>query len=233
MYKDTYIVATIKPWNIMVYNEIICRFKGQWHLITDPIDLTVETIRELNPKYIFFPHWSHMVPSEILNIATCICFHETDLPYGRGGSPLQNLISRGHRSTVVTALKMTEELDAGPIYLKTPLSLEGIAEEIFIRSAYIVADMIKTIVTENPLPMEQSGEPTVFKRRKPAESQILSDKADLHSLFDHIRMLDADGYPRAFIEIGSFRYEFSNPALKTEEIWANVRISKIKGDTND
>ncbi len=24
----------------------------------------------------------------------CVCFHMTDVPYGRGGSPLQNLIIR-------------------------------------------------------------------------------------------------------------------------------------------
>jgi methionyl-tRNA formyltransferase len=54
------------------------------------------------------------------------------LPYGRGGSPLQNLIDLGHKDTFVSALKMTEELDAGAIYLKKPLSLEGLAEEIYM-----------------------------------------------------------------------------------------------------
>jgi len=54
----------------------------------------------------------------------------TYMPYGRGGSPLQNLIVRGYRHTKLTALRMVEEFDAGPVYLKEDLCLEGNAEEI-------------------------------------------------------------------------------------------------------
>lgn len=233
MNNENYIVATIKPWNIIVYNEIIKHYPGIWHLITDHRELTAEKIKLINPKFIFFPHWSHIVSNEILRITTCVCFHETNLPYGRGGSPLQNLIALGHRETVVTALKMTEELDAGPIYLKTTLSLEGLAEEIFIRTSYIVAEMIKTIITKNPKPTEQVGEPTLFDRRKPSQSKIPMGKTNILGLFDHIRMLDAEGYPKAYLEIAGFRYEISRPALKSGEILADVRITKLKGDRND
>ncbi len=228
--NNAYIVATVKPWNIKVYNEIIRDYSGKWYLITDKEDLSVEKVEAINPMFIFFPHWSHIVPEEILNMSTCVCFHETDLPYGRGGSPLQNLISLGHRETVITALKMTEELDAGPVYLKKKLSLEGIAEEIFIRASYTVAEMIKKIIEEEPEPIEQVGEAVVFRRRKPNQSKIEMDKNSLGEIFDHIRMLDADGYPRSFLEFGGFRYEFSRPALKSDEILADVRITKIEGE---
>ena len=50
---------------------------------------------------------------------------------------MQNLIAQGHRETVITALKMDNQLDAGSIYMKRPLSLEGLAEEIFIRASHI------------------------------------------------------------------------------------------------
>lgn len=233
MERPAYVVATIKPWNIKIYNEVIKNYSGEWHLITEPQDLTAEKIRALNPKYIFFPHWSHLVPDEILNLSECVCFHETDLPFGRGGSPLQNLIARGHRETVVTALKMTSQLDAGPIYLKRPLSLEGLAEEIFIRASHIVAEMIGLIISENPQPKEQIGEPTIFRRRTPAQSKIPAETNELLELFDHIRMLDANGYPNAYFDFGNFRCEISRPALKAEEIWADIRISKKPGDIND
>jgi methionyl-tRNA formyltransferase len=233
MVNETYIVATLKPWNIRVYDEVISHFQGNWHLITDPNQLTPERIKEISPRYIFFPHWSNMVPDKILDLAPCVCFHGADLPYGRGGSPIQNLISRGYRETVISALKMTTELDAGPIYLKRPLSLEGLAEEIFIRAAYVIAEMIKAIITENPKPVEQVGKPTIFNRRKPGESRISNDKISLMDLFDHIRMLDAESYPRAFLVKGAFRYEISRPALKSGEIIADVRIIKIDGENND
>ena len=48
-----------------------------------------------------------------------IVFHTAPLPYGRGGSPIQNLIVRGHISPApVCALKMVSGLDEGPIYDK-------------------------------------------------------------------------------------------------------------------
>ncbi len=221
-------VATIKPWNIKIYSEIIKYYPGKWYLITNEDDLTLERVKFINPKYIFFPHWSNIVPKEILNLTTCICFHETDLPFGKGGSPLQNLISRGYKETVISAIKMIEKLDAGPIYLKESLHLEGLAEEIFIRAAYTIAQMIKRIVTENPKPQEQTDKVTIFKRRTPDQSRITGDIDKLYKLFDHIRMLDADGYPKAFIEINGFRYEFSRPALKTDGIIADVCITKIE-----
>ncbi len=46
----------------------------------------------------------------------CVVFHMTDLPFGRGGSPLQNLISRGIYKTKISAIKVVKEIDAGPIY---------------------------------------------------------------------------------------------------------------------
>ena len=50
----------------------------------------------------------------------------TDLPYGRGGTPLQNLILRGHQNTKLSAFKLVDEMDAGPIYLKADLFFRGI-----------------------------------------------------------------------------------------------------------
>ena len=64
----------------------------------------------------------------------------SDLPYGRGGSPLQNLIIREHRKTMISAIQCVKEIDAGPVYLKKPLSLEGSAEEIFICANHIIEE---------------------------------------------------------------------------------------------
>ena len=62
----------------------------------------------------------------------------TDLPYGRGGSPLQNLIVRGKKDTMLSAIQVEKELDAGAIYMKMPLSLEGSAAQILRRASNII-----------------------------------------------------------------------------------------------
>ena len=219
-----YIVAGSKPWNRRVFDEVIAAYPGAWHYIGQPGELTWESVSSLTPRYVFFLHWSWKVPAEIVSNYECVCFHMTDVPYGRGGSPLQNLIVRGHRRTKLTALRMVEELDAGPVYLREDLSLEGNAEEIYIRSSCLAARMIRHIVEAEPEPEPQVGEPVTFKRREPHESRV-PELPDLQTLHDFIRMLDAEGYPRAFLEQAGFRYEFSRAGLYDGRIIADVKIT--------
>src|SRR5712671_2452257 len=143
--KQNYVVATIKPWNLSQFATRMPHLPGRWHLIETSDGLTPAVIASLQPRYIFFPHWSWKVPEEITRDFECVCFHMTDVPYGRGGSPLQNLITRGHKETVISALRMTSERDAGPVYMKTRLWLDGSAQEIFERASTIVFDMIAEI----------------------------------------------------------------------------------------
>ena len=190
----------------------------------------MEEVRLLDPRYIFFLHWSWMVPAEIVNKYECVCFHMTDVPYGRGGSPLQNLILRGHENTRLTALKMVEELDAGPVYLKEDLYIgSGSAEDIYIRTTYKAAEMIKRITLEEPESVPQEGKVTIFQRRQPEESEI-PDLKSLQQLHDFIRMLDAEGYPKAFLNYRGFRFEFSRSALEGGRIVAETTITKDEGE---
>lgn len=222
----TYIVAGTKPWNRKIFDEIITSYPGKWHFINNSNDLEYNKVARLNPRFIFFLHWSSKVTEEIFNSYECVCFHMTDVPYGRGGSPLQNLILHGHRRTKLTALQMVEDLDAGPVYLKEDLCLEGDAEEIYIRASYLSAKMIHYIITNEPTPEPQVGNPVIFKRRTPKESRI-SEIPSLQSLHDFIRMLDAAGYPNAFLEYGGFRYKFSRAVMYNGKIISDVEITKI------
>jgi methionyl-tRNA formyltransferase len=122
---------------------------------------------------------------------------------------------------------MVRDLDAGPVYLKKNLCLEGNAEEIYIRATYLSAQMIEYIIREHPQPVLQSGEVTIFKRRTPAQSAI-PETDTLQTLHDFIRMLDADGYPKAFLVHNGFRYEFNRAALYDDRILADVTITRLE-----
>jgi methionyl-tRNA formyltransferase len=182
-------------------------------------------LTKFTPRYIFFPHWSWLIPEEIYQNFECVIFHMTDLPYGRGGSPLQNLIVRGHKETKLSALRCVKALDAGPIYMKRPLSLSGTAEEVLLRAAKLTEEMIEFIVLEQPIPVEQTGEPTEFQRRLPKDGDFAC-LTELEKVYDFIRMLDADGYPSAFIENDYFKFEFSGAILNAEDIVAEVKITR-------
>ena len=86
--------------------------------------------------------------------------------------------------------------------------------------------MIKEIVENDIQPVPQSGQGLVFKRRTPEMSNI-QDVEDISKLYDHIRMLDAEGYPSAYLETREFKLEFSRASLKSDNsIIADVRITK-------
>jgi methionyl-tRNA formyltransferase len=220
-----YIVIGSKKWNKRIYDEKISKFPGTWFFFDDLVDLDDDLLHDILPRYIFFLHWSSLVPEKIFEKYECVCFHMTDVPYGRGGSPLQNLIISGHRKTTMTALQMTSEFDAGPVYLKDDLSLEGGAEEIYIRATYLSAKMIKKIIETHPTPIPQEGDVVNFYRRNSTQSKI-PPLPSLYQIYDFIRMLDADGYPNAFLEHNGFRYEFQRATLYDEKIICTVKITK-------
>jgi len=195
--------------------------------VSSPEALTEAWLESINPRYIFFPHWSWKIPAAIFQKYECIVFHMTDLPFGRGGSPLQNLVARGFTHTRLSALRCVEEMDAGPIYAKQDLPLYGTAEEILLRAATATEQMILDIIRDQPVPVPQNGEPVVFQRRKRSEGNLAA-LDELERVYDFVRMLDGSGYPPAFIETEHLRLEFTRASMKPDEIIADVRISLRK-----
>lgn len=222
--SDLFIIASSKSWNKGLPESLHLATGQRFKLIVDPAEITAEYLKELNPRYIFFPHWSHIIPADVFQNFECVIFHMTDLPFGRGGSPLQNLIVRGIYETQVSALQCVTEIDAGPIYLKRPLSLHGAAEDIYLRASEVIEKMIVEIIKTNPVPVVQVGEPIFFMRRKPEQGNLL-DAENIEQVFDMIRMLDADGYPNAFINAGNLRLEFTRVGHKAEYLVADVKIT--------
>lgn len=185
--------------------------------------LNAELLSELSPTWIFFPHWSWIIPQSVHSNFRCVVFHMTDLPYGRGGSPLQNLIVRGHKDTQISALRCIEDVDAGPIYLKRPMTLTGNAEDILKRAAVLISEMIVEIVSKGIKPVLQEGRVAKFQRRTRAQSSM-DEVKNVSAAYDFIRMLDADGYPRAFLETQNLIFEFENAIDRGEHIVAQVKI---------
>lgn len=221
---EKYIIVTTKEWNIRQYYLSKPKKGKNWYIISDPKKLTFKYINSIKPKYIFFPHWSKKVKKKIISNFECIGFHETNVPYGRGGSPIQNLIIRNHKKTFVTAIQMIDKLDAGPVYLKSPLLLNGSAQHIFERASKIIFKMIKIIIKNNFKLIAQKGKVVKFKRRTVKQSVIPKNITSLKELFNRIRMLDAHSYPTAFINYGNLKIEFTNAKINKNNLDVNANL---------
>lgn len=223
-----YLITTIKSWNIDNAKKLKeMDTKNKWEIITDKDEFLPERVREINPRYIFIPHWSWMIPSEIWQNYEAVVFHPADLPNGRGGTPIQNQIVRGIYEVKLTAFRATGEIDAGPIYTQRKFNMgEGNVEQILRNASNIYfSEMIPEIIEHEPVPTPQQGKIVLYKRRKPEQSDLT--KIDLNNLtprqiYDFIRMLDGEGYPRAYIETANGRMEFSNASLEGDVVRADI-----------
>jgi methionyl-tRNA formyltransferase len=185
-------------------------------------------IHKIKPKIIFFIHWSEIIKKPIYEKYLCIQFHCTNLPQGRGGSPIQNQILQGIKKTKLSAFKITKKIDSGPICLKENFSLAGSASEILFRLELKSINMIKKIVKMKKIIfLEQIGKVSNFIRRKKKQSKIDIKKfKNIEKLYDFLRMLDSFSYPNAYFEANKFQFKFNNVKYSKNKILANVVIKK-------
>jgi len=212
--KKKIIIATVKSWNIANAEQFKEKYEKSYEviLLRTKDEFTVERVKGIHPDFIFFPHWNWIIPKEIHQNYRCILFHMTDLPFGRGGSPLQNLIQNKVFETKISAIEVAERLDAGRVFLKERFYIGlGDAEEIFQKVSEVVFHkMIPKMIENNLIPHEQEGEITMFRRRSPEESDLMRGNIlNLEDLYNFIRMLDAEDYPRAFLKMGRLKMMFS------------------------
>ena len=223
---ENYVIATTKSWNIENAQVLMNNYKDKrFQLITERSELVVDTLKDLSPRYVFFPHWSWIIPREIYDNFNCVVFHMTDLPFGRGGSPLQNLLVRGIYDTKVSAIKVSRGLDTGPVYFKEPINIsEGSADEIFRRVSDIIFNkMIPRFMSENLEPLEQEGEAVSFERRTPEQSEIPNGLSQ-QQIYDYIRMLDGEGYPPAFRQYDKGKVYYTDARIENGMVYARARF---------
>jgi methionyl-tRNA formyltransferase len=178
------------------------------------------------PDWIFFFHWSKIIPEEIFENYKCVTIHTSNLPDGRGGHPIQNQILDNIKFTRVNAICTTDKIDAGDIYCYREISLQGSLNDIWDSITYAAAELIEHCVENNPIPTTQDIPTYTYKRRK--DNQVILKNKSLYQLYDQIRMLDGDNYPSAFIQIDNFVFNFTRAKCDGEEILCDVRIKQYE-----
>ena len=219
-------IAIISKYDIY-FKPIISKFKSSHHLL-DTFHESEDFYSEIlgsDYDYIFFPHVSKIISSELISNFYCIGFHTGDLPSDRGGSPIQHKILKGEYQTKVSAFTMMHQIDAGAIHCQRDLNIEfGNVQEIITQISILISDMIFEIVNFQPEAIPQSGVGSINKRLTPMNSILNLDELDLKKIYDRIRMVDGFDYPKAYVETTKYKIFFSNASYKNNKISANVSI---------
>jgi len=216
-----YIIITKKIWDKKNFKNL-----GKNFILLNKINKN--KIKKINPKIIFFIHWSKLIDKSIYDKYLCIQFHSSNLPKGRGGSPIQNQILLNIKNTKLSAFRISKKLDSGPLCLQQKISLNGNALEIFCRLEKTALIMIKKIIKMKNIKFyKQKGVPSFFKRRNPKQSKInLKNTNTINKLYDFLRMLDAPDYPNAYIRLNKFKFSFNNIKLFKNKVYASIEIIK-------
>lgn len=215
-----YLIYTKTIWNPLNKNVI-----SQKKHIKNKLNLN--EIKRIKPERIFFIHWSTLIPEKIFSNYECIQFHCSKLPKFKGGSPIQNQIIRGVNKTKLSAFRVNEKLDSGDICLSKNLSLSGNAHDILKRIEHIALKEIKNSLLKPKLNYKkQIGKSLFYKRRSSELSKIPLSIKNINKIYDFIRMLDAEGYPKSFLKLKNFKIEFFNAIKKKNKIYGNFEIKK-------
>ena len=98
-------------------------------LVVQPekISDSTDEIKRLSPDLIILASYGQIIPEGILTAPKygSINVHPSLLPLWRGPSPIHYAILNGDKKTGATIMKMTRELDAGPILLQKEMEMTG------------------------------------------------------------------------------------------------------------
>jgi methionyl-tRNA formyltransferase len=140
-----------------------------------------------------------LAPPEFLSRARAsLCVHESNLPSGKGFSPLTWQIIEGLSDIPINLFYATNEGDAGPVVYRENMSFEGheLIDEIREIQGLMTVDLCTRFFSEPapPLGIEQEGTASYYRRRTPADSELDPQKT-LAELFDQLRIVDKIRYP--------------------------------------
>ncbi len=134
--------------------------------------------------------------------------HESDLPHGKGWSPLTWQVLEGKKEITVSLIEADDKIDSGEIYEQTQIHLEGheLIDELREKQSDATLNLIKKFLAKFPeiKGHEQSGEESFYNKRMPKDSQLDINKS-ISDQFNLLRVCDNDRYP-AFFYIDGVRY---------------------------
>lgn len=196
--------VSYRQWALDIYDHLVNTTDHIYLIIRSKNQFDIEALKDFNPDIILFYGWSWVVSEEITSNYKCVMLHPSPLPKYRGGSPIQNQIIAGEKTSSVSLFFMVNEMDAGPIIAQKEYSLEGTIDNIFNRITQIGIELtLHYILNKDEILSipQDSSLATYCKRRKPSDSEITIDELKNQSgkyLYNKIRML-ADPYPNAYI----------------------------------
>ncbi|NVO23594.1 formyltransferase family protein [Donghicola mangrovi] len=151
----------------------------------------------------------------------CFVLHASDLPQGRGWSPLVWQVIEGRTEFTLSMLDAADPVDSGAIWAKRHFHIpdhatfDEINAALFQQEVELMDDAIR-MVEAGAAPTPQSDEGVSYYRRRTPADSVLDTSQSIEQVFDRLRVCDPERYP-AIIEIRGHRYKLSLEKLSALE----------------
>lgn len=172
----------------------------------------IKTFDESNIRgsdVVFVLGYTKILKGDILKFNKSIyVVHESDLPNGRGFSPVQWQILDGKNQIKVSLLEVADVVDSGDIVSQTSITFDGfeLYDEIREKQAVATFEVIRAFLLDYPhlKAVPQKGKGNFFRKRLPEDSELNIDRS-IRDQFQLLRICNNDGWPAYFV-MGGQKY---------------------------
>lgn len=128
--------------------------------------------------------------------------HESNLPQGKGFSPVMRQVLNGTASIPICLIQATNAVDSGDILLKSSFALNGseLYDEIRAKQAEATKQIISEFLTIYPdySLTRQVGNESFFKKMVPKDHELDVDET-IRNQFNKLRIGNNNGWPSFFL----------------------------------
>lgn len=168
----------------------------------------IHDVKDIQPGIMaFFLGCEQIVGKTLLSLNQHnLVVHASDLPQGKGWSPLTWKILNGENRIPVVLFQAAEHVDSGQIYLKDTMEFTGLEliDELRVVLAKTTIQLCNQFIQQYPeileKAQEQQGEESFYPRRTPQDSRI-DPELSIQEQFQMLRVADNEKYP-CYFELG-------------------------------
>jgi len=197
-----------------MFIQILIDNNKSWMM--DHVQEIIKKLIKLNHKVNLVHDSSKIQKGDILFLLSCenlfkslelnkhnIVIHASDLPKGKGFSPMTWQIIEGKNEIPLTLFEANSKIDSGKIYFKEKICLNG--DELIDEIRDLMSDKIYKLIIKFIKNIDclkstnQNEEESFYRRRNPSDSFIDINKT-IKEQFNLLRVVDNERYPAFFIK---------------------------------
>ena len=185
-------------WINIFISELIIELTIQGNIC-----LWVNSHKDITPSDIcFYLSYEKIVDKETLNINKYnLVIHESNLPSGKGWSPLTWQIIEGKNKFPITLFEARENVDSGDIYSQSLLEFDGseLCDELRnkqgLETQGLIFEFIRNLKNDKLVRKKQLGKESFYRKRNAQDMRLIQEP---RKSIQSMRTADSKKYPSFF-----------------------------------